>query len=249
MPAETISVRTRGNSVSLSDRRQLPEIMDQPNLDPEQHRLALRGLRRVNCFSFSSRIYWPTIQRLATQFDGRTLRVLDLACGGGDVTHSLAKLARRKGVDLDITGFDINPLAVSMAADHTKALGLNNVRFAESDVLNDPLPTDFDIVMCSLFLHHLSEIEAVALMEKMAAATRAAVLVNDLQRSRVGYYLALVGCRFLTRSAIVHHDGPVSVAGAYTIREAKLLAEMAGLKDAAVVSCWPERFLLSWLRS
>ncbi len=41
--------------------------------------------------------------------------------------------------------------------------------------------------------------------------------------------LAWIGCHLLSRSPIVRHDGPVSVAGAYTIPEVRELAERAGL--------------------
>ena len=187
--------------------------------------------------------------RMAQQVVGRPVRVLDLACGGGDVGLSLAKQARRRNTDVEITGWDVSSVAVSIAADNARAAGIDNICFVEANVLQDKLPTDFDIVMCSLFLHHLTEAEAVTLLRKMAAATRGDVLVNDLQRSRVGYHLARIGCRVLTRSPIVHYDGPISVAGAYTIEEAAQLAASAGLANATVRSYWPERFLLSWSRS
>ena len=100
--------------------------------------------------------------------------------------------------------------------------------------------------MCSLFLHHLAEDEAVQVLRSMAQAARHQVLVSDLRRSRLGWWLAWVGTRMLTMSPVVHFDGPVSVAAAFTCAELKNLADRAGLQDARVVRCWPSRMFFTW---
>lgn len=235
--------------VNLRDRCLQPEIMDQPDLDEAEHQRALRGLRRVNSFSFASRVFWPAILRQSRRRKGRAVRVLDLACGGGDVGIGLAIRAARSNVDIQVAGWDISEVAVKAARDQVDAAGYDNLHFVEANVINDPLPTDFDIVMCSLFLHHLEQTQAVALLKKMAAATQGQVLVNDLRRTRTGYWLAWFGCRMLTTSPIVRYDGPTSVAGAFTIDEALQMANEAGLVETTITSFWPERFLLAWSRS
>jgi hypothetical protein len=98
--------------------------------------------------------------------------------------------------------------------------------------------------MCSLFLHHLGEEQAVDLLRKMAGAARSLVLVSDLRRSRLAYWMAWLGCRLLSRSHVVHVDGPLSVAAAFTTDEALGLAQMAGLKGAQISCSWPQRFLV-----
>jgi hypothetical protein len=121
------------------------------------------------------------------------------------------------------------------------------VRFFQADVLREPLPSGYDAVISSLFLHHLTEEQAVALLRRMGAAGKS-VLVNDLVRSRTGYLLAWLGTRLLSRSEVVHFDGPRSVEGAFTPNEARRLAEAAGLSGAVVQRRWPCRYLLSWHR-
>jgi hypothetical protein len=44
-------------------------------------------------------------------------------------------------------------------------------------------------------------------------------------------------------------DGPLSVRAAFTIAEARQLAEEAGLHGAAISWRWPFRFLLQWRRA
>src|SRR5262249_26909279 len=114
--------------------------------------------------------------------------------------------------------------------------------------LADPLPTDCDVFTASLFLHHLSEDEAVALLRRMGEATRHLVLINDLIRSPTHLLLAHVASRLLTLSPVVHVDGPRSVESAFTMAEAKRLAEEAGLMGVTVGWRWPFRYLLAWRR-
>lgn len=224
-----------------------PELMDQPGLDAELHRQALVGLRRVNVVSGTVRALWNPIRQLAEGCPERNIRVLDLACGGGDVARGLAAKARRSGVPLHVDGCDISPVAVAHAQSALQHSGLDNVRFFGCDVLEGPLPDDiYDVVTCSLFLHHLDERDAVRVLRRMGQLTRRLVLVDDLCRSRWGYWMAWFGSRLLTRSPIVHIDGPLSVNGAFTLDEARRLALEAGLTGAHCIRHWPARFLLSW---
>jgi 2-polyprenyl-3-methyl-5-hydroxy-6-metoxy-1,4-benzoquinol methylase len=184
---------------------------------------------------------------LARVSERKPIRVLDLASGGGDVPIALAERASRARLDVQIEGSDVSSEAMRFARSRALDRG-SAIRFRTLDVLNDPLPEGYDVVTCSLFLHHLDEAAAIAVLTKMANAAGRLVLVNDLVRSRVGYVLAWTGCHLLSRSPIVRHDGPVSVAGAYTILEAGKLAERAGLVGASVSGHWPCRFLLHWSR-
>src|SRR4029079_9609730 len=109
-------------------------------------------------------------------------------------------------------------------------------------------PDDRDVIFSSLFLHHLDEETAIALLRRMAAAARRAILINDLARSAAGLMLAHVATRLLTLSPVVHVDGPRSVEGAFTPAEALRLAERAGLRGAPVARCWSFRYLLAWRR-
>jgi SAM-dependent methyltransferase len=179
---------------------------------------------------------------------GRPLRILDLASGGGDVAIGLWRRAARAGLPWEIEGWDLSPTAVAYANGRAAAVNAN-VRFVQADSLTLPPRTDADCVMTSLFLHHLDEEGAIELMGRMARATKRLVLINDLVRTRTGLLLAYAGTRMLSMSDVVHIDGPLSVAGAFTMEEVRSLAARAGLHGAAVARRWPCRFLLTWERT
>lgn len=228
-------------------RRLQPELMDQPGLDQQLHHHALEGLARINLFSGSARILWSPIRRLARQVGDRRLRILDIATGGGDVPLELWRRARRNGLQIQLEGCDISRTAVTYARERAEERGAD-IRFFELDAMATEIPPGYDIVVCSLFLHHLQEEQAVRLLRHMAEAANRLVLVNDLIRSSAGMMLAVVGTRLLSGSRIVHTDGPRSVQGAFTMEEASRMARRAGLDGVTVTRRWPCRFLLMWKR-
>ena len=59
------------------------------------------------------------------------------------------------------------------------------------------------------------------------------------------HVLAYLGTRILSRSPVVHVDGLLSVAAAFTMSEALELARRARWEGATVRWRWPFRFLLS----
>ena len=154
---------------------------------------------------------------------------------------------RAAGLDIRIEGCDFSPLAVEYAQRKAEECGAD-VRFFLQDVLQGPALAGYDAVTCSLFLHHLDEEQALAYLRWAAATAAHQVLVNDLIRSPVGWALAHVAGRILSRSDVVHVDGPRSVEGAFTREEARALAERAGLHGATVGWRWPFRYLLKWDR-
>ena len=233
---------------SLARRDRRPERMDDPALDPAEHRRALDGLTRLNAASGAFRPLWGLIAGLARANPGRPVRVLDVATGAGEFPVTLARTAKRAGLPVEAAGCDLSETALDCGREMAAAVGLP-VTFFRQDVLRDPLPTGYDVVTCSLFLHHLDEPDAVRLLTAMREAAGRLVLVNDLARGRLNYALVRLACRLLTRSPVVRYDGPVSVRAAFTPAEALALAETAGLAGARVRPCFPCRFQLSWSRT
>ncbi len=219
--------------------------MDSPGLDETLHSGALDGLRRINGWTRSSAPLWGAIRQFERSIPNVALRVLDVGCGGGDLLVRLERRARARGSRIDFEGCDANRFAVEYARRHADRSGADGLRFFRHDVLDRPLPDGYDIVMCSLFLHHFDNGDAVRVLARLNAAAERCVIVQDLCRTWSGYVLAWVGCRVLARSPVVHVDGPLSVAGAFTPDEARDLARQAGMARIHVRRVFPQRFILT----
>lgn len=222
--------------------------MDDPALPAPLHVRALRGLERINRWSGSLGIVWSPIQALAQAYGARPLRVLDIATGAGDVPIGLWHAARRNDCFLDIDACDRSLTALEYARERAEQARAD-VKFFRLDALADTIPAGYDVVISSLFLHHLGDEDIVRVLRHMAQAASQMVVVHDLARSAAGLVLAHVGTRFLSTSDVVHTDGPRSVRAALTAEEARILSQRAGLSGATVSSCWPCRLQLVWRRS
>jgi 2-polyprenyl-3-methyl-5-hydroxy-6-metoxy-1,4-benzoquinol methylase len=229
----------------IQQRQMTPELMDEPGIDAKVHGAALAGLRRLNLAAGVKRAMARPILAMARREGLRRLSVLDVACGGGDVPVGVGEIARRHGVTLEMTLTDRSVTALEAAENNAHAAGIavRTVQGAAPD--NLPAGT-FDVVTCSLFLHHLQGEMVSATLRAMAARARWMVVVSDLRRSMAGWLLAWGACRVLSRSAMVRHDGPASVRAAWTMAELRLLAEEAGMGGVRVRRCWPQRMMLVW---
>jgi len=231
----------------LSHRDRRPELMDDPALAETLHRQALSGLERVNRISGIASLLWRSIHPLCQRSPQRPLRVFDVGCGGGDISVGVWKKAQRAGCPIQIGGCDISPKALRMSTERARAAGAE-AEYVSVDILNEPLPRGWDVMYCSLFLHHFDEEQGVRLLCNMAQNAEQMVLVDDLIRDRLGYFLCWWGVRLLTRSPIVHVDGPLSVRAGFQPAEVLDMADRAGMPGAKISRHWPQRLLMKWER-
>jgi len=226
----------------VKSRSLVPELMDDPRIDPQEHRRALDGLARLNRVSMIERPIWREIY---AAHSGEPMRVLDIAAGSGDLVVAMARRAARRALPIRFTGADISETACARIRENARQAGVA-IEDETADALDPARANTHDVVMCHLFVHHLPEEQIVRLLEVMRERARRAIVITDLVRSRSGHALALGASRLLTRSRVVHVDAPRSVRAALTPRELGGLARTAGLGDARIRRLWPERMMLTW---
>ncbi len=157
------------------------------------------------------------MQRVLDRSGLRRLEVLDVGSGSGDVPLALAKRFERRGVLL-------HPTLLDRSATHLPPVPDAIV----GDALDLPFPPEsFDLVTCSLFVHHLEPTEVKRFVGEALRVARIALVINDLVRSRLHLAL-LVAARPLFRSKMAWCDGIVSIRRAYTQPELRGLLMEAG---------------------
>jgi 2-polyprenyl-3-methyl-5-hydroxy-6-metoxy-1,4-benzoquinol methylase len=229
-----------------------PELMDDPGLSAAEHIVALGALARINAVSQTAR---RLARAVVARLDGGgpavagPVRIVDVACGGGDVTVGLAarlgRVAAARGWDPpDVLGIDRSDLAIDRARRLAADRGVT-ARFLVADVTASTAPP-CDVAVSSLFLHHLDDDDAIALLAALAATARRGAVISDLVRSRLGLALAVLGTTLLARSRVARIDGPRSVRAARTPAEYHALCAAAGIRGASVRRTWPERVLVEW---
>ena len=227
---------------TLEQRHLQPEMMDDPHLPRDEHLLALRGLARLNrCSGVASAMY-RRIRRIALARHDRTLRLLDVASGAGDVPLTWARWARKEGWNLQLTLVDIRSIAVEEQQRRANEADLK-VLSLQHDCLNTPLPSGFDIVTCLLFMHHLENHQASRLLQAMQSATESCTLVCDLERSYANLAMVTLASRLLSRSKVVHTDAALSIRAAFTMHEFQALSQEALGRPVHVHRIFPCRFI------
>ena len=219
----------------LSTRRVEPERMDDPGLPAAEHDAALAGLRRIHAWTGTTGRVWAVVRRwmLDREEPGSPFRLLDVACGGGTLLAGLLRRSRRAGLLLHADGADLSEHAAEVAAEACGGIGGRPPGFLKLDATQEDPPAGYDAVISSLFLHHLDNTTAAATLGRLGRAAPRG-LVHDLARGRQAYLLAAGGCRLLSRSPVVHADGPQSVAAGFTPGELRGLAAEARLPGVRV---------------
>lgn len=217
-----------------------PELMDDPALDGKAHAHALRVLNRANrLLRIHHRLY-----RCIGQLSGwGKVSILDLGTGGGGFLGHVSNRMKHECGHPCLVGLDLSAFALRCAQRwHSGA-----IRWLVADARNIPLADNsIDIVTCSLFLHHFSEVDVVRILRGAARVARLGIVIDDLSRSRLALVLTWLGTRVLSRSHVFHVDGPRSVHAAFRQQELAGLAHHAGLEGVRLEKRFPFRLILIW---
>lgn len=164
---------------------------------------------------------------------GTAVQVLDLATGSADLPEAMLAWARERGLRMRLVATDVSERILRLARHQASSA----MEFAVADAGCLPFASQsFDLVTCSLVLHHLNPDAAVAMLCEMSRIARRGVVVNDLTRSRLAYWGAELLCRQLSTNPLTRHDGPLSVRRAYTRDEITDLLARAGLAPSVTFS-------------
>jgi SAM-dependent methyltransferase len=212
-----------------SRRSQEKELLDE-DVPAEEVAKSLGDIRLVNAYLGG----WRSLRRAVLPLcDGIARpRLLDVGCGSADLPARL--LRERPG--LRVVGLDRKLLHVRLAPPELGRVvaDVNALPFA---------PGSFDVVTASLFLHHFDSGPAASVLRRLFELARRALVVNDLERSRVPYYFARAVFPCLFRSKISINDGMVSIQRAFTRAELRELFAAAGIARVDVRAAFPYRLL------
>jgi 2-polyprenyl-3-methyl-5-hydroxy-6-metoxy-1,4-benzoquinol methylase len=203
------------------------ELMDRPQPVSAELERDLCNLRRLNRWFGSYALISFFLRRWINP--GARLHIADLATGSGDIPRLIADYAYKIGADVRIDALDQQSATLEIA----KKLSANypNIGFVETNILEWKPSERYDIVLCTLALHHFSEPDAVKVLRRCRELSREFVLVSDLCRG----WLGTIGVYLLTatifREPMTKYDARLSMARAFSFSEMRHLAERAGWKN------------------
>jgi 2-polyprenyl-3-methyl-5-hydroxy-6-metoxy-1,4-benzoquinol methylase len=212
------------------------EIMDEAQPLSAALERDLRNLRQLNRFFGSYDLvqyfldHWipGPVAGANSEKSRKALRVIDLATGSGDIPRLVATHARKIGAEVSIDAIDAQPSTLDVA----RALSAEfpEIKFHEGDIRTWKSSEPYDIVLCSLVLHHFSNEDAVRVLAHAADLSRNFTLVADLRRGLLASFGVAALTAVIFRHPMTRHDARLSAARAFSSHELCRMARQAGWK-------------------
>jgi 2-polyprenyl-3-methyl-5-hydroxy-6-metoxy-1,4-benzoquinol methylase len=221
----------------FAQRSMCLEFMDTEPYSFQEFRNYLHELERINAWTLASRptLHWLK-QTLADMKLRRPVSILDVGSGNGDMLRQIWRWTQKQGVEVELTGVDLNPWSQKSAE---QALPVNaQIHFETANVFDlDPLRR-FDVIISSLFTHHLTDADNVRFLRWMEEHAKHSWFINDLHRHPLPYFFVKGAAHLLRLNLSVQNDGPLSVARAFTATDWRRLLDEAGISAAQTEIRW-----------
>jgi SAM-dependent methyltransferase len=232
------------DAIDFGHRAQLTELMDEP-CSRDELRACLRDLARLNCWFLGYRPILGWLATVAPLGSKRPIHILDVACGYGDTLRRIERWARTRDIAVELTGLDLNPDAIAIATEATPSTSA--IRWVASDVFLFEPDKPVQLIVSSLFTHHLSEADVVRFVQWMESNAQFGWFINDLSRAPIPYYLLRIFSKIAGLHHFVQHDGPVSIARSFVPEDWQRICAAAGLppNDVSIQPVWPARLCVS----
>ena len=204
-----------------------PELMDVPQpVSPELER-DLANLTSLNRHFGSHTLIRRFLE--AWLEPHHSYRILDLCTGPGDIPRLIVDWARERGVTVHVVAVDAAAATLQVA--QAQSAGYPEIEWRCADALNFSDGGTFDLVYCSLALHHFSEEDAIKVLQRCRDLSHHYALVADLERTLSAVAGVWLLTQFIYRDHMTRYDGRLSVRRAFSYSELSALAAAAGWSE------------------
>ena len=193
------------------------EQLDNLSLEGRPLHDALKSLEWINRWFGNHRSMVNSIRRIY-QKEKRSLKIVDLGCGGGDLVFQVARSLQKDGQSFSITGIDGNNNALEYA--RQKCASFPDITFTQADILADDFVIpNCDLLISSHFIYHFEEEKLVRFIDRSLPLISTAFICSELERSGLAAWLFRIGGFFLPISKMAKEDGLLAIKRAFTKKE------------------------------
>jgi len=219
--------------------------MDDFDLKGEEMKELLTDLKKVNKWLGGNQVTKRGIVKLlANRSKEETITILDLGCGDGEMLRECARFALREGYQFELIGIDANTFILEEA--RSRSEDFKNITYKEMDIFSEETKVlKLDIALCTLFLHHFSNQDIQTIIQKVLNEAKLGIVINDLHRSRLAFWLFKAISTIILKTRIARHDGLVSVARGFKRSELETMAKQF-VNGESIIS-WKWAFRYSWI--
>jgi len=217
-----------------------PERLDTGDYTPEEYSKWQQEIRVIHRVFGEMRALRRAMLSELRASESKCVSILDVGAGSGELLKAVKKWA--PGKDTFLVGAELSGEAAVSIKENGVGGGIHAI---QCDALKLPFGDDsFDYIFSTLFLHHLTDEQAVQLLNEIGRVARKRFFVIDLHRSAIAYYFyKIIGAVLLQR--FTREDGALSILKSFRPRELSALAVRSGLKDVKVKRSAAYRLVLS----
>ncbi|MFN3968067.1 methyltransferase domain-containing protein [Flavobacterium sp.] len=228
--------------INTKYRTDEPEIMDDFAMEGEILRDALDKIAKINRLLGGNQLTLQGVQQLLKGIPkDREITIVDIGCGNGDMLRSLADYGKQNNYRFKLIGIDANAFTISHAKTLSKAQ--ENISYQCQDIFEAEFKAlDYDIVLCTLTLHHFKDEEILSLMQVFYQKASIGIVINDLQRSAIAYRLFQALCFVFQLNDMSREDGLVSILRGFKKAELEHYSKELELKKYTIQWKWAFRY-------
>lgn len=227
--------------IDTTYRSDLPEMMDDFAMEGEVLRDALDKIAHINQLLGGNKVTLQGIKALIKNKEPHeTISILDVGCGNGDMLRTLAEYGQKVQRSFKLTGIDANNFTISHARDLSADYA--NISYRCADIFDVQEENHYDIILCTLTLHHFKDQEILTLLSAFAKQSRLGFVVNDLHRSTVAYYLFNALCFVFRLNDMSREDGLVSILRGFKKEDFIRFSKKLNLNDFQLKWKWAFRY-------
>mgnify|MGYP000034635873 FL=1 len=229
-------------ALNTKQRTDKPEIMDDFSMEGDVLRDALDKIAKINQLLGGNQLTLRGIQELMTTITTvKELTIIDVGCGNGDMLRTIADFGLKNDLEFKLIGIDANAFTINHARKLSKYYP--NITYLCKDVFDEPFSKlKYDIVLCTLTLHHFKEDEIMKLMTLFYANSTIGIVINDLHRSAVAYRLFQALCWVFRLNEMSREDGLTSILRGFKKQELIRYSENLHFSNYKIQWKWAFRY-------
>lgn len=226
--------------VDLSYRSEELEIMDDLSDDSPALYQALKELDIINKWLGGNAVTLIAVKKILKSNPQKNWTIADLGCGSGEMLIKIADWARQENINVELIGFDANPNVIQYAKNHCE--DYPEINLQTENIFSESFKNrKFDLISCTLFLHHFTKDELVNLLEQFNQQSKN-VVINDLHRHYFAYYSIRVITQLFSKSKMVKNDACLSVWRAFTKKDWQEILQLAQISNYSIKWKWAFRW-------
>lgn len=229
--------------ISTKNRTDKEELMDDFSIGGHLLRDTLDKLENINRWLGGNKVTVNGLKTILNNYPkDKLITIIDIGCGHGDILRDVAKFGRKHHYTFQLIGVDANPTAIEYA--NELSLEYPEITFETQDIFSEEFKKrHFDVVLATLFLHHFKEEQLVSFLKNTVNQTKIGVVVNDLHRHKVAYYLFMVLSIFIKNNMIIE-DGLTSVLRGFKRKDLENISIKINVKSEI---SWKWAFRYLWI--